>query len=85
MFSDASNTGCGSFVVKANNSVFHSMWSEEEQLKSSTFKELRAVYLALRSYGCKFENRSIKWFSDSQNCVHIVSVGSTKSDLQEQR
>ena len=83
-FSDASSTGCGSYVVKANNSVFHSTWSVEEQLKSFTFREFRAVYLALRAYGCKFQNRSIKWFSDSQNCVRIVSAGSTKSDLQEQ-
>ena len=84
MFSDVSSTGCGSYVVKANNSVFHSTWSVEEQPKSSTFRELRAVYLALRAYGCKFQNRFIKWLSDSQYCVRIISAGSTKSDLQEQ-
>ena len=31
-----------------------------------------------------FQNRCIKWFTDSQNCVRIVSAGSTKFDLQEQ-
>ena len=84
VFSDASDIACGSFVVKASNSVFHNNWSEEEKVKSSTFRELRAVYLVLRAYGSRFQNRSIKWFSDSQNCVRIVSAGSTKPDLQEE-
>ena len=26
-----------------------------------------------------FQNRSIKWFSDSESCVRIVSAGSTKT------
>ena len=26
MFSDASDIACGSYVVKGNNSVFHSNW-----------------------------------------------------------
>ena len=84
VFSDASDMACGSYVVKGNNSVFHSNWSEEEKIKSSTFRELRAVYLALRAYSPMFQNRCIKWFTDSQNCVRIVSAGSTKFDLQEQ-
>ena len=84
VFSDASNVACGSYVVKANNLVFHSNWSEDEKAKSSTFRELRAVYLALRAYSPKFQNRCVKWFSDSQNCVRIVSAGSTKAELQEQ-
>ena len=84
VFSDASNVACGSYVVKANNLVFHSNWSEDEKVKSSTFRELRAVYLALRAYSPKFQNRCVKWFSDSQNCVRIVSAGSTKAELQEQ-
>ena len=83
VFSDASTIGCGGYMVKASSSVFHSTWSDEKQLKSSIFKEPRTVYLALRAYGCKFQNRSIKWFSDSHNCVRLVSVGSTKSDLEQ--
>ena len=58
--------------------------SEEEKIKSSTLRELRAVYLALRAYSSMFQNHSIKWFSDSQNCVRIVSAGSTKADQQVQ-
>ena len=84
VFSDASDIACGSYVVKGNNSVFHSNWYEEEKVKSSTFRELRAVYLALRAYSPMFQNCCIKWFSDSQNCVQIVSAGSTKFNLQEQ-
>ena len=84
VFSDASNVACGSYVVNANNLVFHSNWSEEQKAKSSTFRELRAVYLALRAYSFKFKNGCVKWFSDSLNCVRIVSAGSTKPDLQDQ-
>ena len=84
LFSDASDTACGSYVVKANYLVFHRHWSEEEKLKSSTFRELWAVKLALGAYSFIFQNRCIKWYSDSQNCVHINFAGSTKNDLQEQ-
>ena len=58
--SDASSTGCSSYIVKSQSSVFHRSWNEEEKVKHSTFRELRAVYLALRAYGSKFENRSVK-------------------------
>ena len=39
MFSDASYIACGSYVVKANYSGFHS----NEKVKSSTFRKLQAV------------------------------------------
>ena len=43
IFSNASDIACGSYVVKAYNSGFHSNCSEEEKVKSSTFRELQAV------------------------------------------
>ena len=73
VFSDASNMACGSCVVDANNSVFHSNWSEKEKVKSFTFRELKAVYLALRAYTFKFKNGCVKWFSDSQT-VYVLSL-----------
>ncbi|XP_053400756.1 uncharacterized protein LOC128557413 [Mercenaria mercenaria] len=82
VFSDASHTSCGSYIVDCANTVFRSMWSCEEQEKSSTFRELRAVFLALRAYGSTLKNLSVKWFSDSQSCVKIVQAGSTKLELQ---
>lgn len=82
IYSDASHLSCGSYIVDCKNSVFHSVWNNEEQAKSSTFRELRAVYLALRAYGSLLENSKVKWFSDSQSCVKIVQSGSTKLDLQ---
>ena len=36
-FLDACDIACGSYVVKDNNSVFHSNWSEEEKIKKFYF------------------------------------------------
>ena len=36
--SDASDIACGSYVIKGNNSVFHSNWSERGESKKIYFK-----------------------------------------------
>ena len=46
-------------------------------------RELSSLF-SLRVYGSKFKNRSFKWFSNSQNCVGIISAGSTKLELQQE-
>ena len=38
--------------------------------------------LALDAYKVRLKDKSVKWFSDSQNCVKIVSSGSMKTELQ---
>ena len=58
--------------------------SSEDCLSSSTFREIRAINLALNAYGPILKNKAVKWFSDSQNCVRIVLAGSTKADLQQE-
>ena len=66
-------------MVKVNNSGFHSFWSEEEKVyKSFTLRELWTIYLALGAYSSMFQNHCIKWISESENCVCIVSLASTK-------
>ena len=84
VYSDASNTAAGAYVVNSKNSVFRSVWSHGEMTKSSTFREIRAIHLALLAYENMLQGKSVKWFSDSQSCVHIVQSGSTKSDLQNE-
>lgn len=84
VFSDASSIAAGSYIVDCKDSVFHSMWSDDEKSKSSTFREIRAVKLALRAYGENLKDQSVKWFSDSQACVQIIQVGSTNLELHEE-
>ena len=49
---------------------------------SSTWRELKAIELALFSFKDCFTGNAIKWFTDNQNCVEIVNSGSMKENLQ---
>ena len=52
-FSDASNSACGAFV-KNSNSLFYQNWSPVERAQSSTWRELKAVCLALEAFASHF-------------------------------
>lgn len=82
VFSDASNSAAGAFSVSFRNSIFHAFWSELDAQKSSTYRELKAVFLALQSFEKKLQCKKVKWFTDSQNCVRILNCGSFKEELQ---
>ena len=82
IFSDASNIAAGAYSVHFCNSVFQAFWSKEEAGKSSTYREIKAVFLALNSYKNLLRNKSVVWYSDSQNCVKIIGSGSFKPELQ---
>ena len=45
-YSDASSVACGAFVV-GTNEVSHRMWTACEAVKSSTWRELKAIQFAL--------------------------------------
>lgn len=49
---------------------------------SSTWRELRAIELALASFKDSLVNKDVKWFTDNQSCVKIVQSGSMKHHLQ---
>ncbi|CAC5399039.1 unnamed protein product [Mytilus coruscus] len=83
IYSDASNTGYGGYVVETPFNIAHGMWSECEASKSSTWKELNAVRNILLSMINVLKDKRIKWFSDNQNVVTIVEKGSMKPELQD--
>ena len=83
VYSDASDTGFGGYVVEHGACVTHGQWTAEEACRSSTWRELTAVYLVLLSMTTKLVNARVRWFTDNQNVVHILQVGSRKSDLHE--
>ncbi|KAK3090282.1 hypothetical protein FSP39_010613 [Pinctada imbricata] len=83
VYSDASNTGYGGYIVHNPLSISHGMWTEVEKHQSSTWRELVAVERVLISISTFLRGKRIKWFSDNKNVVHIVEKGSMKSHLQE--
>ena len=84
VYSDASDTGYGGYTVEHGTHVAQGMWSSEEAVQSSTWRELAAVSRLLDSMAAKLRNARVRWFSDNQNVVRILQVGSRKPNLQEQ-
>ena len=82
VYSDASDTGYGGYTVEHGPMVAHGQWSQEEAVQSSTFRELKAVRLVLESIAHKLMNARVRWFTDNQNVVRIIEVGSRKPHIQ---
>lgn len=83
VYSDASDVACGAYTVEIGSKVFHKMWNPVEKSCSSTWREMRAIELSLQSFSSSLTEKSLKWFTDNQNCVHIVQAGSMKEELQK--
>ena len=82
VYSDASDFAAGAYVLEFDNKVFHKMWTVEETLESSTWRELKAIELALSAFKNIFAGKVLHWHTDNQNCVKIVQSGSMKEKLQ---
>ena len=83
VYSDASNTGYDCYMVENPSDIAHGMWSNNESMKSSTWKELTTVKSILFSMNKFLHNKRIKWFTDNQNVVSIINKGSMKRKLQD--
>ena len=81
VYSDASDRACGSFV-QTKGKLFQQNWSPEESAKSSTWRELKAVELALESFPNELSGQQVTWFTDNVNVVTIVNQGSKVKNLQ---
>ena len=81
VYSDASDTGCRS-VIEMEGRTFHQNWSELESHKSSTYRELRTVELALKSFLQELKSQFAVWFTDNQNVTKIISSRSRIIELQ---
>lgn len=58
VYSDASDSGFGSYSVSHGNHIAHGQWSPSEFVKSSTWRELKAVTLTLKAFATKLSNQS---------------------------
>ena len=83
VYSDASDTGFGGYMVEHGPSTAFGQWSPEEATQSSTWRELTAVYRVLHSMAAKLRDSRVRWFTDNQNVVRILQVGSRKEHLQK--
>ena len=72
------------YTVEHGMHVAQGSWLRDEAMQSSTWRELVAVSRVLDSIAPKLRNVRVKWFSDNQNVVRILQVGSRKPHLQEQ-
>ena len=63
--------------------VANGVWLPEEAKQSSTWREFVAVKRVLQAVADKLRSSRIRWFTDNQNVVRIMTVGSGKDCLQE--
>ena len=89
VYSDASDTGYGGgggggggYTVEHGLHVAQGSWLPDEAAQSSTWRELVAVLRVLDSIAHKLRNMRVRWFSDNQNVVRILEVGSRQPHLQ---
>ena len=82
IYSDASHSGCGAVTVD-EGMKFNYSWSASEAEKSSTWRELKAVALAIQSFGSTLFGKCVKLFTDNQGVPSVIQKGSMKADLQQ--
>ena len=82
VYSDASSTGYGGYLVEHGNKMANGQWSESESKQSSTWHEIKAVTLVFEPFQSKLENERVRWFTNNQNMVRIIQHGSRIPALQ---
>ncbi len=80
IFSDASITGCGA-LADCGDMKFRYTWAEHEVSKSSTWRELKGVALALEAFSPNLKGKCVKVHSDNTGVESIIKKGSMKREL----
>jgi hypothetical protein len=78
VYSDASDTGYGGYLVEHGPCMAYGQWTEHGAQQSSTWRELAAVQRVLMAVAVKLLNTRVRWFTDNQNVARILMVGSKK-------
>ena len=55
----------------------------DEMFRSSTWRELKAVYICLSSFSVVLSGRAVQWSTDDRNIPSIIRNSSMKRDLHE--
>ena len=83
VYSDASNTGYGGYVVGSPALKLCGSWSQLEQSRSSTWRKLAAVLYLLLELSNEIAHEKVRWYTDNANVPRILVHGSTKPDLHK--
>ena len=83
-FSDASESGWGSFTAQVGGKVAVGSWSLEEMGRSSTFRELWATRHVLESLAPHLKGSKVLHRTNNKNTEIILSIGSRKADLRDE-
>ena len=82
IYSDASDTCFGGYMVEHGPQIAHGQKSAWEAQQSSTWRDLKAVTTVLQSFASSLSDKRIRWFTDNQNVVRILMYSSRKPLLQ---
>ena len=63
-------------TIQGSALVCHKNWSAEESQKSSTWKELVAIYFAIEAFDNHLAGQTVACNTDNQNFVLIIQAGS---------
>ncbi|KAK3107923.1 hypothetical protein FSP39_025264 [Pinctada imbricata] len=83
VYSDASHTGYGGYILDKPGSEVIGLWSDSEVEQSSTWRELVAMSRVFNSICHSLEGHTIKWYTDNKNVHHIMQVGSKNPVLHD--
>ena len=61
--------------------ISHCEWDQLQSVKSSTFREMYAIWFGLCQFHALLFNQVLDWFTDSANTVSIVKRGSMIPEL----
>ncbi|VDI51364.1 Hypothetical predicted protein [Mytilus galloprovincialis] len=81
VFTDASDGAAAGFVANSDY-IMHKQWLKHEAIKSSTWRELKAIELSIDSFKHLLSNSLVSFFTDNQNAVGIIQKGSKVPELQ---
>ncbi|CAC5385290.1 unnamed protein product [Mytilus coruscus] len=81
LFTDASDGVAAGFVANSDY-IMHKQWLQHEAIKSSAWRELKAVELSIDSFKHLLSTSLVSFFTDNQNAVGIIQKGSKVPELQ---
>ena len=82
VYSDASGVGYGGYETHTPGSEVWGKWTGVEAKQSSTWRELKTVYLVAIRLACILKSKNVRWNVDNLNVVHVLKKGSMKPKLQ---
>ena len=83
-YSDAGGQGWGGFAVQFSDKVARGSWSGADSMKSSSFREVKAIRHILESYSEELRGKEVLHRTDNKNAEIVLSVGSRKKELHQE-